>query len=307
MHLFLIRHGETEHNVAGLLAGVTDSRLTNHGVLQAQRLGKHLTNSRGLKFTHFYASDLQRAWMTAEEIRKAQISQHGSTSIASDVVKLELLREQDFGSYEMVPWASASKANAYMTQVPDPGDDTFQPRETSEAMQARSESFWDDFILPLLAVGEDEGELSVAVVSHGMFLNQLWRTFLSKFDVKNVSLGPDTGPSAVGKPLEYLTAWGNTGFLELSIHPLRPKSTEATAAEAQVVVEDVGVPFSWSTSSMKVLMVNGKDHLQDLKRTRGGVGSAPYDTKQKPIGAFFKKRKTDESEELDELDELSDC
>ena len=245
--------------------------------------------------------------MTAEELRKSQISTYGDSSIVSDVIKLELLREQDFGSYEMVPWDSARKANAYMTQVPDVNDDSFRPRETAEAMEARSESFWDDFILPLMAIGEDEGEFSVAVVSHGMFLNQLWRTCLSKFDGKNISLGPDTGPSAVGQPLEYLTAWGNTGFLELLIHPLTPKSSNAMAAEAQVVVENDNVPFSWSTASMRVLMVNGKDHLQDLKRTRGGVGSAPYDAKQKPIGAFFKKRTTDEPEEPEELDELSDC
>ncbi|KAM3468559.1 hypothetical protein MY5147_007828, partial [Beauveria neobassiana] len=42
MRLLLIRHGETVDNVAGIFAGVRDSALTTHGVLQAGRLGGHL-------------------------------------------------------------------------------------------------------------------------------------------------------------------------------------------------------------------------------------------------------------------------
>jgi len=42
MRLYLIRHGETVDNVAGLYAGMKDSPLTNHGVEQIKRLGSYV-------------------------------------------------------------------------------------------------------------------------------------------------------------------------------------------------------------------------------------------------------------------------
>ncbi|KAF1977685.1 phosphoglycerate mutase-like protein [Bimuria novae-zelandiae CBS 107.79] len=44
----------------------------------------------------------------------------------------------------------------------------------------------------------------------------------------------------------------------------------------------------WSTV---ICTINGKDHLKNLKRTRGGVGSSRHDASQKSIESFFKRRK----------------
>jgi broad specificity phosphatase PhoE len=282
MHLFLIRHGETEHNVAGLLAGVTDSRLTNHGVLQAQRLGKHLATTRQLRFTHIYASDLQRAWMTADELRKGQRVCFGDAVYLPGTVKLDLLREQDFGSLEMTSWASKQAFDART----DPG---FKPKETAEAMKTRADQFIDDFLGPLWALADDPQSQCVAVVSHGLFLAMLWRRLIGRFEPSTIQLGPEVGPVSIDRPLEYIAVWTNTGFLELEVISIASAPNASTVfIEHSVLRAPEGRP-PLSTLAMRVVTVNGRDHLLNLQRTRGGVGSAAHDTRQKQIDGFFKR------------------
>jgi len=47
---------------------------------------------------------------------------------------------------------------------------------------------------------------------------------------------------------------------------------------------------------MTIHVVNGKDHLIDLKRARGGLGSSPFDARQKSLDGFFKHPKEDDAE-----------
>ncbi|KIX05458.1 uncharacterized protein Z518_06330 [Rhinocladiella mackenziei CBS 650.93] len=290
MHLFLVRHGETEHNIAGLLAGVSDSRLTNHGVAQTQRLGRYLTTHRNLRFTRIYASDLQRAYMTAEELQRHQAAKSIGEQRVPEVVKLELLREQDFGSLELAPWTSRRAQHAFDPHVPNQEDPSFRPQETAESMQSRADSFLADFILPLLATYPDDAQDTVqecvAVVSHGLFLSVLWQSLLSKFNAHRVTLGPNVEILRYGRPLEYLPAWNNTAFLELTIHRVPTKSTTSRKIEPAVGNQRILLPLSGH--SMTVHVINGKDHLLDLKRAPGGLGSSPYDARQKSLDGFFK-------------------
>lgn len=278
MHLLLIRHGETEHNVAGLLAGVTDSKLTNHGVLQAQRLGKFLASSRKLEFTQIFASDLQRAWMTAGEIRKAQHAHYGTGKCSGEVVRLALLREQDFGSFELVPWSSKRADDAFTTRVPSATDPDFKPKETAEQMKDRADQFLDDFIVPMLALDDED---QVAIVSHGLFLSALWRALLGRIETTRISLGPDVAAPTPGRPLEYIGAWSNTGYLELTVQQEPVLQFEAPNQVASAHLN----------SSVRILAVNRRDHLHNLQRTRG-VGSATHDSRQKQIDSFFKRPQT---------------
>ncbi|KIX94561.1 uncharacterized protein Z520_09607 [Fonsecaea multimorphosa CBS 102226] len=292
MHLFLIRHGETEHNVAGLLAGVSDSRLTNHGVLQTQRLGRYLTTHRNLRFTQIYASDLQRAFMTAEELQRSQVARLSGEGVPG-VVRLELLREQDFGSLELVPWTSRRAQDTLDSRVPNPKDSSFRPQETTEAMVRRAESFLGDFILPHFASAENFQESAqecVAVVSHGLFLSVLWQTLLRKFSTGSVTLGPNVEAWGTNRPLEHLPAWTNTGFLEVTIQKPIPKVADQPRKGQPLISTDIR-SSALSGYSMTVHGVNSKDHLLDLKRTRGGLGSSPYDVKQRNLDGFFKRPK----------------
>ena len=62
--IILVRHGETEFNVAGKLQGTLDSPLTAKGVSAARQLGKRLA-SASRPITACYASPLGRAATTA--------------------------------------------------------------------------------------------------------------------------------------------------------------------------------------------------------------------------------------------------
>lgn len=105
MELFLIRHGETVDNVAGLYAGVRDSALTNHGVEQARRLGEHFAKEDvHVAFTHIFASPLSRAYKTAQAIQTAQaklktkdLGQVEENTRKVEIVRVSELIEQDFG------------------------------------------------------------------------------------------------------------------------------------------------------------------------------------------------------------------
>jgi len=88
MRITLVRHGETNANIQGIVQGKMDIELNETGINQAKKVGERLKNE---KFDTIYASDLKRAAKTAEEIAKFH-----SNSINYDA----RLRERDFGDYE---------------------------------------------------------------------------------------------------------------------------------------------------------------------------------------------------------------
>lgn len=63
----LVRHGETDWNVARRLQGHTDIALNAHGLTQAIQLAQSLKQSN-LQFDVLYTSDLQRAALTANAL-----------------------------------------------------------------------------------------------------------------------------------------------------------------------------------------------------------------------------------------------
>ncbi|ETY73453.1 histidine phosphatase family protein [Lactiplantibacillus fabifermentans] len=65
IHLYLVRHGQTELNAADRLQGIYDSQLTTKGVRSAQRLARMLSE---VHFDAAYVSDLGRAQQTARII-----------------------------------------------------------------------------------------------------------------------------------------------------------------------------------------------------------------------------------------------
>ncbi|HHB89841.1 MAG TPA: histidine phosphatase family protein [Anaerolineae bacterium] len=68
--LYLIRHGETDANVAGEWQGSTDSPLNARGVVQAQALAQRLAVEQ-FPIAIIYTSPLQRARQTADIIAQA--------------------------------------------------------------------------------------------------------------------------------------------------------------------------------------------------------------------------------------------
>jgi broad specificity phosphatase PhoE len=93
MHLFLVRHGETEHNRQNLALGQEDVPLNETGLRQAEALGRALSGER---LTVVYASPLVRASRTAEAIAEP----HGL-----EVVTEGGLIEMDVGEMDGMPLA----------------------------------------------------------------------------------------------------------------------------------------------------------------------------------------------------------
>jgi len=279
-------------------AGVKDSALTIHGSLQAERLGKFLAK-RDLDLTHIFSSDLQRAVKTAAALRSWNDAAQPGGNI--EVTALKVLREQDFGYYEGKPFyarprdsSKSGKENHRLQQQDDPD---FQDVESKDSMASRMNDFLRDHLIPLIHKDAAAKEKAVAIVSHGIILSHLWRTFLKLLPKDSVSLAPGVSIGSGGvTPLEYLGGWSNTGYLELDVQKRSQEKTgrNAVCSASSQFPERAHSPISESSlSSCKVIIktVNGKAHLQGLKRTKGGVGSAKFDEGQKSIDSFFKKRK----------------
>ncbi|KAK4238836.1 hypothetical protein C8A03DRAFT_14770 [Achaetomium macrosporum] len=282
MRLFLVRHGETVDNVAGIYAGTRDSPLTSHGVLQARRLGAHLAalSARIGPVRHVFASDLRRAVETAQAVIDAvdactQAGLSASGNADADAAKLTLvslleLRERDFGSAEGAKYGVVALTDA----------------ESREQMRARAERFVQGYLLPLLEEhGKKEG--SVVVVAHGMILDSLLRVLLAWF-------GP-TEMARLGNP--RTTAWSNTGYAELvvAVSPAPASGRDAAEAEVEAEVDVVsGKRASAPTPrqqeqrfKLSLVGINVLKHLEGLKKTRGGIGSAQFDKRQRTVDSFF--------------------
>ncbi|OAA35614.1 proteinrelated to alpha-ribazole-5'-phosphate phosphatase [Beauveria brongniartii RCEF 3172] len=225
MRLLLIRHGETVDNVAGIFAGVRDSALTTHGVLQAGRLGGHLAARFPSSVRAVFTSDLQRAARTAA----AGVACRSSRVHVDDVA------------------------------------------ETASSMRARARRFLDEMLLPLLRLRRSRAEDDVVVVvAHGLFLPKLYGCLLERVPWQSLTLDPELLMSYPGAPPPLQPWWSNTAYLECTVMP------DATTGGRAL--------------RMHVLRVNCTTHLKYLTRTRGGIGSAPHDARQRTIDSYFGKR-----------------
>ena len=89
MKLWLVRHGETEANVAGLYSGHAPTALTERGTRQAQTLGKRL---RAVPFQRAFCSELERTQRTASPLQGARTIPPQSFAAPN---------EMSFGAWEM--------------------------------------------------------------------------------------------------------------------------------------------------------------------------------------------------------------
>jgi len=86
--VIIVRHGQTEWNIANVRQGHLDSPLTEEGIAQARALARRLLRER---FTAFYSSDLGRAVQTAQII--AQATGH-------EIITDPRLRERHLGIFQ---------------------------------------------------------------------------------------------------------------------------------------------------------------------------------------------------------------
>lgn len=149
MKIYLVRHGETDWNQAGLLQGQTDNALNAQGLEQAREAAERL---KEVPFEIAFCSPLIRAKRTAETIIGDR-----KITLTTD----ERLRELNFGPWEGVDIRTIKDAASQ--PFTNPG--SYIPPEGAESfaqLYKRSGEFVDQVLLPLEGTYE-----TVLVVAHG--------------------------------------------------------------------------------------------------------------------------------------------
>jgi len=139
----LIRHGETVGNAARIVQ-LPDAALSSRGIAQAERLARRLAP---MGIARIVTSDLPRALMTAEHVRRA----------TGAPLELDpLLQERNFGAVRGTPYARLDFDLFGLDYAPPGG-------ESWEAFHARVDRAWERV---LARAAETDGPL--AVVTHGL-------------------------------------------------------------------------------------------------------------------------------------------
>ncbi|KAI5120471.1 hypothetical protein M0805_006491 [Coniferiporia weirii] len=168
VRVYLVRHGETNENRAGIIQGQMDTVLNADGSLQARLCGEALKN---VKFSLALSSDLKRTLKTAELI----LLHHPGV----ELFQRAALRERDMGELQGVRVGQYDK-----TKLP-------KSVETGEAFARRTLKWWEDDIgkyLPTIASGPEPA--NILVVSHGAFIATLCKSLVAH---KIVQIPPGTG------------------------------------------------------------------------------------------------------------------
>lgn len=158
MELFLVRHGETESNVTGLLQGQQQGALTEKGYREARALAARLHRER---FSHLFSSDLLRAKETCREIA----SNHSHIMI----VESPLLRERALGEWE------GQAGQEYFKALIESGESRidFIPNggESIRDLQIRTDCFLEE-------LGTLPSESSILICTHGGVITTILATLL---------------------------------------------------------------------------------------------------------------------------------
>ncbi|KAF9261441.1 phosphoglycerate mutase-like protein [Marasmius fiardii PR-910] len=208
--LYIVRHGETNENRAGIIQGHRDTQLNALGLSQALVVADALEKT---PFTEAWSSDLQRAVKTAQII----IEKHPRLEIYAT----KALRERRLGALEGTHVSEKSKTLEAFPGGVDPS------AEGVESMQKRLMSWWDTEVLALTTkpvsspratplangnlngngvtdvqfnfVSASESSLGssdvhhVLIVSHGGFIGSLVKNLLATNRVKPLGTAPVRG------------------------------------------------------------------------------------------------------------------
>ncbi len=151
--LFLIRHGQTDWNLAGKLQGHADIPLNLTGKEQAQKVAQFLKKKQ-TALNALYSSDLQRAHQTAQEISKLFLL---------DIILAADLREGHFGKIQGL-------TNKEIHDLYGP----FNYQELPELIEAEPRDKVVGRIMNfLLFIAQKHKGEQIAVVTHGHALESL--------------------------------------------------------------------------------------------------------------------------------------
>ncbi len=155
--IYLIRHCEAEGNLYRRGQGWYNGKITPLGEQQLDCLAERF---RAVPLSAVYASDLDRAVLTAEAVARF----HPALSVRTDA----RLRELNMGAWEDVPWGNIERADADMLYWFNNEPEKWQVpgAETFDALLRRVR----EAVLDIAA--RHDGE-TIAVASHGMAIRTI--------------------------------------------------------------------------------------------------------------------------------------
>ncbi|KAK0487687.1 phosphoglycerate mutase-like protein [Armillaria novae-zelandiae] len=259
----LIRHGESTDNLHSVWAGWKDAPLSNHGMKQAEALGDFFSDT---DFAAIHTSDLKRAYLTAQAILDCQESKETVHLLPSP-----LLREQHFGVAEGKPYSRSRpdvvSSDLYAQGIyPSPRnrDESFPGGESRSDLRRRAEQAVDEILLPYVWHSAREGNpgVRVALISHGLFIKELIAAFVAR--------------DAQGETTDlYYKGLRNTAWARMTVE------VQAPGRRKKTVLDD------HHPLKVRLTDFDRKDHLKNVVRQQGGIGSSAHDPHQKDIRSFF--------------------
>ena len=198
--IIAIRHGETSWNVDTRIQGHLDIPLSANGRWQAERLAAAL---KGESLAAIYASDLTRAWETAQYLGRAQ---------GLAVIKEMGLRERGFGDFQGKTFAEIEALLPEQSQRWRKRDPEFSPHGGESLMALRSRVISATERLAALHPGEQ-----IAVVGHGGVMDGLDRaaTRLEIQAPRTWALGNAAINRLLWSPEGFsLVGWADTSHLD---------------------------------------------------------------------------------------------
>lgn len=205
--LALIRHGQSEWNLANRFTGWVDVNLTAQGEAEARKAGK-LLNETGVEFSAAYTSVLKRA------IKTLNLSLEEMDRLWLPVIKDWRLNERHYGrltgldkketaerhgddqvkiwrrSYDIPPpdMASDSEHNPAHDLRYAPVKSKVPLTESLKTTLDRVEPYWSDEIVPNIKAGQ-----SLIIAAHGNSLRALVKLLFDVSDEEIVNIEIPTG------------------------------------------------------------------------------------------------------------------
>ena len=159
MILLIIRHGESEADLLKVHEGRADYPLTERGHKQAEMMSTYVNEHYTVN--KIYSSTLQRAMSTAKYL---------SNKAGVDIVPMDDLQEFNNG---LLAGLGFEEADMRYPQIKDlPIDKAVYEMESMLNFRTRADRVLNQII------SENNANQTVAIISHGKMINQLYASFL---------------------------------------------------------------------------------------------------------------------------------
>lgn len=165
--IITVQHTQSVHHINGMVGSWTNWKLSELGLMQAEKIGKKLKEELDGKRVVLYSSDLLRAKQTAEKI--------GEYLELAPILRKEL-RERNLGKCcgKSVQWLRDNMERQEKTI----DDKMFSDAESRRDEWGRLKPFFDEIM--------SDSEENIIIVSHGDLLS-IFNTMFMGLDIESIN------------------------------------------------------------------------------------------------------------------------